>query len=67
MENGVQAAPNIGAAIEQSEALDAIFVGGSITSHQMWSNGQPGWAHVGRIDLSTRLWVWQKQFAEEQE
>ena len=23
-----------------------------------------GWAHVGRINLSSRMWVWQKQFSE---
>ena len=26
-----------------------------------------GWAHVGRINLSNRMWAWQKQFAESAE
>ena len=42
----------------------SIYVGGSITQTE-WLHDQPiGWAHVGRIDIQSRMWVWQKQFSE---
>ena len=56
-------------AIAAHEGLNAIFVGGHISSTTFtpsWTS-QNLWAHVGRIDLDTRMWTWSKQLTETSE
>lgn len=54
---------NTGSAITYSEPLDSLFTAGSITQ-KVWLHGLAGWAHVGRIKLSSRTWHWHKQLAK---
>ena len=41
-----------------------LYSAGSITQPEWLYEELTGWAHVGRIDIPTRTWKWQKQFAE---
>lgn len=55
---------NEGVAIASHDALDAVIVGGSITQTPWLTVLTGGSAHLGRINLTTRMWAWQKQLAE---
>ena len=55
-------------AIIASESLNALFVGGYISQSGFMPSSYPSyslWAHVGRIQYDTNMWVWSKIFANQ--
>ena len=53
--------------VASSDGQSAIFTGGSITQQVWLHSGLTGAAHVGRINVASRIWDWQKIFAEKTE